>query len=65
MAENKAIPDFFRYMVAYKAAFLYSSDGFIASSNMVCLKWGFNVLIRIFKRDGIRTNIDKTVVMVC
>ena len=27
--------------------------------------WGFNVLIIIFDRVTIRTNIDKTVVMVC
>ena len=65
VAENKAIPDVFRYMVEYKADLLYSYDCLIASRTMVCLKWGFNVLIRIFKRVGIRTNIDMTVVMVC
>ena len=65
VAENKAIPDIFRYLVEYKADLLYSYDCLIASRNMVCLKWGSNVLIRIFKRVGIITNTDKTVVMVC
>ena len=35
MAENEAIPDVFRYMVAYKAALLYSYDGLIESRNLV------------------------------
>ena len=64
MAENEAVPDVFRYMVAYKAAFLYSYDGLIVSSNLVWLHWCFNILIRIFERVGIRNNLAKTVVMV-
>ena len=65
MAENEVVPDVFRYIVAYKAELLYSYDGLIASRNLVWLHWGFNILIKIFKRVGIRTNLAKVVVMVC
>ena len=48
-----------------KAAFLYSENGLIASTNPVWLHWEFDVLIGIFERVGIRTNVAKTVEMVC
>ena len=65
VAENEAIPDVFRYMMEYNAAFLYYYDCLIESSNLVWLQWGFNVLISVYDMVGIRTNLAKKVAMLC
>ena len=37
----------------------------VASSNPRWLQWEFNALVSLFERVGLRTNLGKTVSMVC
>ena len=37
----------------------------VVSTNPMCLQWSFDVLIRLFERLGLHTNVAKTVAMVC
>ena len=55
MVENKAGPDGFGYTVADNMTLFYAYYGLVDSTNPVWLEWGFDILIGIFKRFGIRT----------
>ena len=52
-------------MVKEKVDFFYAYDSLIASTNLVCMQWGFEIIIGIFEWVGIRTNVEKTMDMVC
>ena len=65
VAENESDPEEFGYTVAEKADFFYADDEIVASANPVCLQWEFYVLINLFERVGLQTNLDKTVAIVC
>ena len=52
-------------MVAEEADLFYAYDVLIASTNPMLLQCGFDVLISIFEKVGIRTNMAKMVEMVC
>ena len=49
----------------HQAALLYAEDGMISSSNPRWIQWAFNSLVSLFERVGLRTNVGKTVSMVC
>ena len=65
VADKEATPDSFGYMVTEKAALFNAYDGLIASTNMVWLQWGFDVLIGLFEWVRIMNNVAKTFEMVC
>ena len=43
----------------------YADNGMVASSDPVWLQGAFNDLVGLFDRVGLRTNVRKTVGMVC
>ena len=49
----------------HQAALFYANDGMVASSDPGWLQGAFNVLVGLFDRVGLRTNVRKTVGMVC
>ena len=49
----------------HQAAILYMDDGMVASSDPCWLQWDFDTLVLLFERVGLRTNVWKTVSMVC
>ena len=65
VAENEAGTEGFGYAVAEKAEFLYTDDGLVASTNPLWLQWKFDVIIGLFERLRLQTNVAKTVAMVC
>ena len=63
--ESKAVPDSFVYTVAEEAVLFYADNGLISYTNPVWFQWVLGVLIILFERVRLRTNIAKTVAMVC
>ena len=49
----------------HHASLFYADDGMVASSDPCWLQSEFNTLVGLFDRVGLRTNIGKTVGMVC
>ena len=49
----------------HQAALLYTDDGMVASSDPRWLQGAFNTLVGLFDRVVLRTNVRKTVGMVC
>ena len=49
----------------HQAALFYADDGMVASSDPRWLQWAFDALVSLFERMGLRTNVGKTVSMVC
>ena len=49
----------------HQAALLYADDRMVASSDPRWLQGTFNTLVGLFDRVGLRTNVGKTVSMVC
>ena len=49
----------------HQAALFYADDGMVASSDPHWIQGAFNTLVGLFDRVGLRTNIEKTVGMVC
>ena len=49
----------------HQAALFYAGDGVVVSSDTRCLQGAFNTLVGLFGRVGLRTNVGKTVGMVC
>ena len=45
--------------------FFYTDNDLLASTNPVCLQWGFYVLIGLLERVRIRMNVANTMTMVC
>ena len=64
MVDNEAVPEEFGYSVAYKAAFFYADGGLVASTNLLWIQWSFDVLIGLFQRLGIQSNMVNIVAMV-
>ena len=50
--------------ITHRAALFYADDGLIASPDKEWLQQSFTVLVDLFARVGLRTNTDKTKVMV-
>lgn len=48
-----------------KAALFYADDGLLGSTDPDWLQQAFDVLVDLFERVGLRTNTDKTKVMIC
>ena len=48
-----------------QAALFYADDDMIALSDPRWLQGAFNILVGLFDRVGLRTNVGKTVGMVC
>ena len=51
--------------VRHQADLFYVDDDMVASSDPRWLQWAFDALVSLFERVGLRTNIWKTVSMVC
>ena len=51
--------------VRHQAELFYADDGMVVSSDPAWLQGAFTALIGLFERVGLRTNIGKTVSMVC
>ena len=49
----------------HQAALFYAADGMVASSEPRWLQGAFKTLVGLFGRVILRTNVGKTVVMVC
>ena len=49
----------------HQAALFYANDGMVTLSDPRWLQGAFNTLVSLFDRVGLRTNVGKTVVMVC
>ena len=49
----------------HQAALFYADDGMVALSEPLWLQWAFDALVGLFERVGLRTNVGKTVSMVC
>ena len=49
----------------HQAALFYADDGMVALSDPRWIQWAFNALVSLFERVGLRTNVGKTVSMVC
>ena len=49
----------------HQADLFYAEYGMVASSDPRWLQWSFDTLVSIFERVGLRTNVRKTVRMVC
>ena len=48
-----------------KAAFLYADNGMVASTKLGWLHTAFEMLMELFDQVGLKTNLKKTVGMVC
>ena len=64
MVENEDGTEGFGYTVADKMKLFYAYYGLIDSTNMVWLKWVFDILIGLFERFGIINNMEKMVTIV-
>ena len=51
--------------MAEKADLFYAYDGLIYSTNQVSLQWVFDIIIGLFDKFGIITNVKKMLIMVC
>ena len=51
--------------VTQRAAFFYADDGLVASPDKQWLQQAFEVLSDLFARMGLKTNTEKTKVMIC
>ena len=51
--------------MAEKVELFYAYDGLISSTNQVWLQWGFDIIIGLFDKFGIITNVKKMLIMVC
>ena len=51
--------------MAEKVKLFYAYDGLISSTNQVWLQWGFDIIIEIFDKFEIITNVEKMLDMVC
>ena len=49
----------------HQDALFYADDGMVASSEPRWIQGAFNTLVGMFDRVGLRTNVRKTVGMVC
>ena len=49
----------------HQAALFYANDGMVTSSDPAWLQGAFNILVGLFDRVGLHTNVGKTVSMVC
>ena len=49
----------------HQVALFYADNGMVASSDPHWIQWAFNALVSLFERVGLRTNVGKTVSMVC
>ena len=49
----------------YQASLFYADDGMVAFSYPRWLQWAFDTLVSLFEWVGLRTNVGKTVSMVC
>ena len=49
----------------HQAALFYADDSMVVSSNPAWLQGAFTTLVGLFDRVGLRTNVGKTVSMVC
>ena len=58
-------PEGFGHSVTDKATSFYEDNGLVASIDTVWLQWLFSVMIGLFERVGLRTNMVNMVVMVC
>ena len=47
------------------SAVFYANDGMFGASDPAWLQGAFSALVALFDRVGLRTNVDKTVSMVC
>ena len=65
VAKNEAGPKDFGCTVADKVTFFYVDDALVASTNPVWLQQAFGILIGLFEWLGLRTNVAKTVGIVC
>ena len=48
-----------------KEAFLYADNGILASTNLGWIQTVFDILTGLFDQMGLKTNVNKTVGMVC
>ena len=48
-----------------KCALFYADDGLVASTDPDWLQWAFYVLVELFTRIGLYTNVTKTQGMIC
>ena len=48
-----------------KSAFFYAENGLVESSNSVWIQWSLDMMISLFERVNLHTNVAKTVVMMC
>ena len=55
--DNNTGHDGFGYTVEDMMTLFYAYYGLIESTNMVWLQWVFDILIGLFERFGIRTNM--------
>ena len=58
VADNKAGPDGFGYMLVEKAELFYRYDGLIDSINQVWLLWGLEIPILTFDWVNLRTSME-------
>ena len=65
VSKNKVISDGFGCTVEEEAEFFYAYDGTIASTNLMWPQWSFVMLIGLFEIFRLRTNVVKTVTMIC
>ena len=49
----------------HQSYLFYADDDMVMSSNPIWLQGAFNTLVRLFDRVGLKTNVGKTVGMVC
>ena len=62
---EEAVPEGFRWAVQSLAYFFYTDDKILASPQTDHLEAVLDILTGLFDRVGLRTNINKMVVMVC
>ena len=65
VAGEEAGPDGFRRAVKWTAASFYADDGLLTSPRPARLQAALDVLMGLFNRVGLQTNLNKTVGMVC
>ena len=51
--------------MAYKAELFYAYDGLISSNNQVWLQWGFDIIIGLFDKFGVITDVANMLEMMC
>ena len=63
--KNKAGLERFRYSVEEKVEFYYTDERLVASTIPVWIQCSFGVLIGLFDKVGLHTNVDNMLAMVC